>query len=115
VTGRSWLARLFAGGFRRYAADPRFADARVTVAEVNGQPAVLIWSGDSLLAVLIVEVDLAAITELWLVTAPGKLAVAAAGREVVTKTRSEGSLQACEHDKSMDCPRRPTDRTGDSQ
>jgi hypothetical protein len=58
------------------------------VAEVNGQPAVLAWSRESLLAVLIVQVDRTAITELWLVAAPGKLAVA--GRQAAVLPREDG-------------------------
>jgi RNA polymerase sigma factor (sigma-70 family) len=77
VTGRSRLARFFAWVVPRYAADPRFTDVRLTVAEVNGQPAVLAWSRGSLLAVVIVDADRGMIAALWLVVAPGKLAVAA--------------------------------------
>jgi RNA polymerase sigma factor (sigma-70 family) len=90
VTGRSQLARLFAGGVRRYAADPRFADRRVTVAEVNGQPAILTWGGDRLLAVLIFDVDGPVITASWLVTAPGKLLVAA--RQAAARPPGDGPL-----------------------
>jgi RNA polymerase sigma-70 factor (ECF subfamily) len=88
VTGRSRMARFIAWVVRRYAADPRFADVRLTVAEVNGQPAVLAWSRDSLRAVLILEVDGTAIMALWLVAAPAKLAVAA--RQAVGVHREDG-------------------------
>jgi RNA polymerase sigma factor (sigma-70 family) len=87
VTGRSRLARFLPRAVRMLAADPRFADARLTVAEVNGQPAVLVSSRDSLLAVLIVQVDRTAITALWLVAAPGKLAVA--GRQAAGLPRED--------------------------
>src|SRR5206468_3733308 len=78
VAGRSRLARFFAWVVPRYAADPRFADVRLTVAEVNGQPAVLAWSRGSLLAVVILDADGRMIAALWLGAAPGKLAAAAA-------------------------------------
>jgi RNA polymerase sigma factor (sigma-70 family) len=77
VTGRSQVARFFARVIPRYMADPRFADIQISVAEVNAQPAVLAWNGDSLLAVLIPEAEEATVTALWLVAAPGKLAVVA--------------------------------------
>jgi RNA polymerase sigma factor (sigma-70 family) len=74
VAGRARVARLFGRGFRRYAADPLFAAAERSVAEVNGDLAVLVRSHGRLVLVLIVETDGAAITALWLVTAPRKLA-----------------------------------------
>jgi len=77
VAGRSRLARFFAWVVPRYAADPRFTDVRLTVAEVNSQPAVLAWSRGSLLAVVILDADQGMIAALWLLAAPGKLAVAA--------------------------------------
>jgi RNA polymerase sigma factor (sigma-70 family) len=77
VAGRSRVARLFARGMRRYAADPRFAAARLFVAEVNGELAVLARSHDRLVMVLILESDGSAVTALWLITAPRKLAHAA--------------------------------------
>jgi RNA polymerase sigma factor (sigma-70 family) len=77
VTGRSRVALLFARIIPRYAADPRFAGAELSLTEVNGQPAVLAWSGGSLLAVLILDADGGTITALWLVAAPGKLGFAA--------------------------------------
>lgn len=74
VAGRSQVARLFARGFRRYAADRRFGAAQLSVAEVNGDLAVLIGTGDHLVMVLILESDGHAVTALWSVTAPRKLA-----------------------------------------
>jgi RNA polymerase sigma factor (sigma-70 family) len=74
VAGRSRVAQLFGRGYRWYAADPRFAAAQRLVAEVNGELAVLAWSGGRLVMVLILESDGSAITALWLVTAPRKLA-----------------------------------------
>lgn len=88
VTGRSRVARFFARVIPRYAADPRFAaDAEISVAEVNGQPAVLAWNRGGLLAVLIPEGDGPEITALWLVAAPAKLAFAA--RQAAGAPRAE--------------------------
>jgi RNA polymerase sigma factor (sigma-70 family) len=77
VAGRSRVAQLFARGFRRYAADARFAAAKLSVAEVNGNLAVLSRSRGRLVMVLILESDASAVTALWMVTAPRKLAHAA--------------------------------------
>jgi len=77
VAGRSRVAQLFARGFRRYAADARFGAAQLSVAEVNGEHAVLIRSGDRLVMVLILESNGHAVTALWSVTAPRKLGYAA--------------------------------------
>lgn len=77
VAGRSRIARLFARGRRLYAADPRFATAELSMAEVNGELAVLARSGGRLLMVLILESEGSKVTRLWLVTAPRKLAHAA--------------------------------------
>lgn len=74
VTGRTRVARLFGRGFRLYAADARFALAERSVAEVNGDLAVLVRSRGRTVLVLIVTTDGSAITALWLVTAPRKLA-----------------------------------------
>ena len=77
VAGRSRVARLFARLFPRYLADPRYAvDAKLSVAEVNGQPAALGWSRGRLIAVLIPEIDGTKITALRIVASPGKLAFA---------------------------------------
>jgi RNA polymerase sigma factor (sigma-70 family) len=73
VAGRSRVAQLFGRGFRHYAADPRFAEAQLSLAEVNGELAVLAWSRGRLVMVLILESDGSTITALWLVTAPRKL------------------------------------------
>jgi RNA polymerase sigma factor (sigma-70 family) len=87
VTGRSQVARFFTRVMPRYPADPRFAAARLSVAEVNGQPAVLAWNQDSLLGVLIPENDGTTIAALWLILAPGKLAFAA--RQAAVLPRGE--------------------------
>jgi RNA polymerase sigma-70 factor (ECF subfamily) len=73
VVGRSRVAQLFARGFRRYAANPRFAAARLYTAEVNGEFAVLIRGRGRLVMVLILESDGSKVTALWSVTAPRKL------------------------------------------
>jgi RNA polymerase sigma factor (sigma-70 family) len=78
VAGRSRVAYFFAKVVPRYLAIPPFVqDMRLSVAEVNGQPAVLGWSGGTLMVVLIPEIDGAEITALRLVLSPGKLAFAA--------------------------------------
>jgi RNA polymerase sigma factor (sigma-70 family) len=77
VAGRSRVAQLFGRGFRRFAADPRFAAAQLSVAEVNGELAVLGQSRGRLVMTLLLESDGSTITALWLVTAPRKLAHAA--------------------------------------
>ena len=87
VTGRSRVARFFARVIPRYAADPRFADVRLSLAEVNAQPAVLAWSRGSLLAVLLPDAGPGTIAALWLVAAPGKLAFA--GRQAASLPRAE--------------------------
>ncbi len=73
VAGRSRVAQLFGRGIRLYAADPRFAAAQLSVAEVNGELAVLARSSGRVVMVLVLEWDGAAVTALWLVTAPLKL------------------------------------------
>jgi RNA polymerase sigma factor (sigma-70 family) len=88
VAGRSRVAYFFAKLVPRYLDDPRFAqDMRLSVAEVNGQLALLVWSGSTLKVVLIPEIDGAEITALRVVLSPGKLAFAARqlAEEPVTK------------------------------
>jgi len=88
VAGRSRVAYFFAKLVPRYLADPRFAqDLRTSVAEVNGQLALLVWSGTTLKVVLIPEIDGAEITALRVVLSPDKLAFAARqlAKEPVTK------------------------------
>jgi len=87
VIGRSQIARFFARVIPRYAADPGFADVRLSVAELNTQLALLVWRRDSLEAVLIPESDEVVIAALWLVAAPGKLAFAA--RQAASLPRAE--------------------------
>jgi hypothetical protein len=64
VAGRSRGRRLFACGIRRYAADPRFAAARVLMAEVNGELSVLARSRGRRVMVLILESDGSAVAAL---------------------------------------------------
>jgi Sigma-70, region 4 len=49
---------------------------RLSQAEVNGSPSVLIWAGDELLAVEIPVIEADKITALYTITAPDKLVVA---------------------------------------
>jgi RNA polymerase sigma factor (sigma-70 family) len=81
VAGRSRLARYFIWLFRKYA-----AEVALSLAEVNGQPAVLAWRDGVLLGVLIPEFDATAITAMHIVTSPGKLAFASR-QTAVTKPR----------------------------
>jgi RNA polymerase sigma factor (sigma-70 family) len=89
IAGRSRLARFFARVVPQYAADPWFTEMRLTVAEVNGQPAALAWSRGSLVAVAILDAEAGMIAALWLVAAPAKLASA---RQAVSLP-AEGSQQ----------------------
>ena len=72
VTGRSRVARFFTWLLRKYGADVELA-----VAEVNGQPAVLAWHRQALLAVVVADLDGTGIAALRVVANPGKLAFAA--------------------------------------
>jgi RNA polymerase sigma factor (sigma-70 family) len=81
VAGRSRVARFFARLSLRYA-----TEVELSVAEVNGQPAVLAWRGDTLLAVVIPESDETTIAALRIVASPGKLAFAVR-QMTVTKSR----------------------------
>jgi hypothetical protein len=81
VAGRSRVARFLARLYLRYA-----ADAELSVAEVNGQPAVLAWRGDTVLAVVVPESGETAIAALRIVANPGKLAFAVR-QMTVTKSR----------------------------
>jgi RNA polymerase sigma-70 factor (ECF subfamily) len=84
VAGRTRVAQLFVRGFRRYAADPRFAGANLSVAEINGELAVLVRSRGRLVMVLVLESDGLTVTRLWLVTAPRKLVHVARWMEQAT-------------------------------
>jgi ketosteroid isomerase-like protein len=87
VAGRCRVARLFGKLFPRYLADSRYAlEAGLSVVEVNGQPAALGWSGGTLAAVLIPEIDGGKIAALRIVADPGKLAFAS--RQLAGLSRS---------------------------
>lgn len=68
VVGREAVARLYAGLSAKAA-----AMVEVSVVEVNGEPAVLAWSGENLLAVLMLELDRDRIGGLRVVVNPDKL------------------------------------------
>jgi RNA polymerase sigma factor (sigma-70 family) len=79
VTGRSRVARFFIRLHQKYAAE-------LSLAEVNGGPAVLAWREGILFAMFIPEFDVTAITGMHITANPGKLAFA--GRQAaVTKSR----------------------------
>jgi RNA polymerase sigma factor (sigma-70 family) len=71
VAGRSLVARFFTGLHRKYA-----ADVALSLAEVNGQPAMLAWLDGVLLGVFIPEFDGTAMTDMRIVLSPAKLAFA---------------------------------------
>jgi hypothetical protein len=72
VVGPARVARYLVGAFRRFAAGVELA-----VAEVNGEPAVLGWSGGDLLGVLVLEIVDGRIGALGTVANPDKLGFAA--------------------------------------
>jgi RNA polymerase sigma-70 factor (TIGR02957 family) len=72
VAGPVWVARYLVGVLRRFA-----ASVEVAVAEVNGDPAVLGWSGGDLLGVLVLEIVDGRIRALRTVANPDKLGFAA--------------------------------------
>lgn len=85
VHGRAKVARLFAGfaqalGTDRTALPPAVANAlgdgilSLSEAEVNGAPAVLLWTGERLVTVFVPVIDGETITELYAVVNPDKLA-----------------------------------------
>jgi RNA polymerase sigma-70 factor (ECF subfamily) len=88
VLGRSRVAGLFARMFPRYTADPRYAGAGLSLAEVNGQPAALAWHGGTLLAVLAPDTDGMRITTVRVLANPGKLTFAARQAARLARTES---------------------------
>lgn len=89
VRGREKVARLFAALGPALVPGttltPALANAlggavseglEVSQAEVNGSPAILLWSGGALFAVFVPVIDGEKITALYGITSPGKLAVA---------------------------------------
>lgn len=89
VCGRAKVARLFAALGPALAAGAELTPAlvhalggslrgglRMSEAEVNGSPSVLIWAGGELFAVFVPVIDGGKITALYTIAAPDKLAVA---------------------------------------
>jgi len=72
VVGPARVARYLVGALRRFA-----AGVEIAVAEVNGEPAVLGWSGTDLLGVLVLEIVDGRIGALRAVANPDKLRFAA--------------------------------------
>ena len=72
IYGRAKVARLFAALGSRV---PEGADTTVT--EVNASPALLLWGGDTLLAVVLPQVGADSITAVYVITNPDKLAFTA--------------------------------------
>lgn len=68
VSGRDRVARYLAGVMRRYT-----AGVRITLAEVNGEPAVLAWHGGELIGVLVAELADGRVAALRLIANPDKL------------------------------------------
>jgi len=71
VTGRLRVARYLAGAFGRFA-----AGLSLSLAEVNGEPAVLGWSGETLLGMTVLEISDGQITALRTIANPEKLGYA---------------------------------------
>lgn len=71
VEGRSRVARLFAGLIKKSGS----ADLRPEVRELNGWPAVVVWRGDELSQVLMIETDGETILAVHVVLNPDKLRV----------------------------------------
>jgi RNA polymerase sigma-70 factor (ECF subfamily) len=72
VSGRLRVARYVTGAFSRFA-----AGLRLSLAEVNGEPAVLGWSGETLLGMTVLEISGGQITALRTIANPDKLHFAA--------------------------------------
>jgi RNA polymerase sigma-70 factor (ECF subfamily) len=88
VAGRERLARFMARAFPGMATHPAFAQlTELAEAEVNGEPAILVWAGSSLLGVFVPEVASGRITALRAAGNPDKLRFAA--RQAASLSRSE--------------------------
>jgi RNA polymerase sigma-70 factor (ECF subfamily) len=88
VFGRWRVARLFGKLIPKYVGDPRFwRQAEVWQAEVNGEPALLAWTGGVLFAALVPEMAGGRITALRVMANPEKIAFAA--RQAAGLSRSE--------------------------
>lgn len=70
VLGRAKVARYLSGA----AAMPRYADMRYGLAEINGQPAIVGWAGDTLLGLLVATEDGGVLAAFHVVANPDKLA-----------------------------------------
>jgi RNA polymerase sigma-70 factor (ECF subfamily) len=81
IVGRARVAYFFSWLHEKYA-----SGTRLSLAEVNGQPALLVHRSGTLLAAFIPEFGAAEITGVRIVTNPGKLAFAAR-QAAVTKSR----------------------------
>jgi RNA polymerase sigma factor (sigma-70 family) len=89
VLGGPRIAMFFNRVISRDLADPRFTDAKAMMAELNGQPAVLVRDGGGLLSAVLLDTDGPAITAVWLIMAPAKLAFA--DRQTAALSRNTGS------------------------
>ncbi len=72
VTGRPRVARYLAGAFSQFG-----SDLDLTLAEVNGEPAVLGWAGRTLLGIAVFEISGDRITAVRTIANPDKLHFAA--------------------------------------
>jgi RNA polymerase sigma factor (sigma-70 family) len=81
IYGRAKVARLFAALGSRL---PEGAD--ITVTEVNASPALLLWGGDTLLAVVLPQVGADTITAVYVITNPDKLAFTARQAAALPRT-----------------------------
>jgi RNA polymerase sigma-70 factor (TIGR02957 family) len=81
VLGSARVARYLAGALRRFA-----AGLEIAVAEVNGEPAVLGWSGGELVGVLVLEIVDGRIGALRTVANPDKLGFAARQAASLSRT-----------------------------
>jgi RNA polymerase sigma factor (sigma-70 family) len=88
VVGRGRVARLFAKLVPRFSADPAFAGAEISQAEVNGEPALLVWIGGVLFGVIVPEIAGGRISALRAMANPDKLGFAA--RQAAGLSRSAG-------------------------
>ncbi len=78
VFGRTRVARLFGKLIPRYVRDSQlWREAAVCPAEVNGEPALLAWTGGALFAALVPEIADGRMTALRVIANPDKLAFAA--------------------------------------
>ena len=115
VSGRAKVARLFAALGAGLTSDTALTPAlarglarglggasrdavRISEAEVNGSPSVLIWIGDELYAVVVLVIDGEKITALHTIVAPGKLAVARGQARAGAGVTKGDAAQSVGHD-----------------